>query len=241
MYAETKTDLNSTGCALGAIYGRTFWIIIAYVNPIGIKGAFILNSLNLRFLVHTGTINRINHVCRDEKTDLPTAGRVSWRHGGSPRHPGYLLCELRRHARRGHTEGCHPVGRSSGEDGTNYENIGVNPGFSNRGGAKDYVHAAHIPSAKSEFSDGLGGISWSVLSVLFTDKFALSQSDARISVAYNSCQWKTLTKRLMKCPPGSMRMTLKGDVSPNNNVDWVSRKQFYKPNSKSVSRFGSSI
>ena len=24
----------------------------------------------------------------------------------------------------------------------------------------------------------------------------------------------------------------KGEVSPNNNVDWVSRKQFYKPNSK---------
>ena len=47
----------------------------------------------------------------------------------------------------------------------------------------------------------LGGISSSVLSVFFTDKFALSQSDARISVAYNSCQWKTLTKRLMKCPP----------------------------------------
>ena len=47
-----------------------------------------------------------------------------------------------------------------------------------------------------------GGISSSVLSVFFTDKFALSQSDAMISVAYNSCQWKTLTKRLMKCPPG---------------------------------------
>ena len=31
---------------------------------------------------------------------------------------------------------------------------------------------------------------------------------------------------------------IKGDVSPNNNVDWVSRKQFYKPNSKSLSRFG---
>ena len=46
-----------------------------------------------------------------------------------------------------------------------------------------------------------GGISSSILSVFFTDKFALSQSDARISVAYNSCQWKTLTKRLMKCPP----------------------------------------
>ena len=31
---------------------------------------------------------------------------------------------------------------------------------------------------------------------------------------------------------------IKGEVSPNNNVDWVSREQFYKPNSKSVSRFG---
>ena len=31
---------------------------------------------------------------------------------------------------------------------------------------------------------------------------------------------------------------LKGEVSPNNNVVWVSRKQFYKPNSKSLSRFG---
>ena len=25
-----------------------------------------------------------------------------------------------------------------------------------------------------------------------------------------------------------IRLTLKGEVSPNNNVDWVSRKQFYK-------------
>ena len=47
-----------------------------------------------------------------------------------------------------------------------------------------------------------GGISSSILSVFFTDKFALSQSDARISVAYNSCQWKTLTKCLMKFPSG---------------------------------------
>ena len=31
---------------------------------------------------------------------------------------------------------------------------------------------------------------------------------------------------------------LKGEVSPNNNVDWVSRKQFYRPNSKSLNRFG---
>ena len=39
------------------------------------------------------------------------------------------------------------------------------------------------------------------LGAFFTDKFSLSQSDAMISVAYNSCQWKTLTKRLiMKCP-----------------------------------------
>ena len=30
---------------------------------------------------------------------------------------------------------------------------------------------------------------------------------------------------------------LKGEVSPNNNVDWVSRKQFYKPNSKILSKF----
>ena len=29
-----------------------------------------------------------------------------------------------------------------------------------------------------------------------------------------------------------------GEVSPNKNVDWVSKKQFYKPNSKRLSRFG---
>ena len=34
------------------------------------------------------------------------------------------------------------------------------------------------------------------------------------------------------------RTDVKGEVSPNNNVDWVSRKQFYKPNSKSLSRIG---
>ena len=45
------------------------------------------------------------------------------------------------------------------------------------------------------------GISSSVLSVFFTDKFALSQSDARISVAYKICQWKTLTKTLDEMPP----------------------------------------
>ena len=35
----------------------------------------------------------------------------------------------------------------------------------------------------------LGGISSSILSAFFTDKFALSQSDARISVAYKISQW----------------------------------------------------
>ena len=30
----------------------------------------------------------------------------------------------------------------------------------------------------------------------------------------------------------------KGEVSWKYNVDWVSRKQFYKPNRKSLSRFG---
>ena len=32
--------------------------------------------------------------------------------------------------------------------------------------------------------------------------------------------------------------TLKGKFPQNNNVDWVSRKQFYKPNSKILSKFG---
>ena len=33
---------------------------------------------------------------------------------------------------------------------------GADPGFSNRGGAKDYVHAAHIPTAKCEVLYGRG-------------------------------------------------------------------------------------
>ena len=36
----------------------------------------------------------------------------------------------------------------------------------------------------------------------------------------------------------SVLVFFKGEVSSNNNVDWGSRKQFYKPNSKSLSRFG---
>ena len=33
----------------------------------------------------------------------------------------------------------------------------------------------------------------------------------------------------------------KGEVSPNNNVNWVSRKQFQKPNNKILSKFGKSV
>ena len=49
----------------------------------------------------------------------------------------------------------------------------------------------------------LGGISSSVLSVFFTDKFALSQSDARISVAYKICQWKHWQNTWWIAPQGN--------------------------------------
>ena len=37
---------------------------------------------------------------------------------------------------------------------------------------------------------------------------------------------------------GMWHYNVKGEISPNNNVDSVSRKQFYKPNSKILSKFG---
>ena len=47
----------------------------------------------------------------------------------------------------------------------------------------------------------------------------------------------TCRKRLgLMTKAGQRQTTIKGEVSPNNNVDWVSRKQFYKPNSKSLNR-----
>ena len=46
-----------------------------------------------------------------------------------------------------------------------------------------------------------GGISSSILSVFFTDKFALSQSDARISVAYKNLSVKNTDKTLDEMPP----------------------------------------
>ena len=36
----------------------------------------------------------------------------------------------------------------------------------------------------------------------------------------------------------NVRPGVKGEVSPNNNVNLVSRKQFKKPNSKILSKFG---
>ena len=71
------------------------------------------------------------------------------------------------------------------------------------GGPGEHVSTPTFPVPPPPPRGGGGGISSSVLSVFFTDKFALSQSDARISVAYKICQWKTLTKHLMKCPTGS--------------------------------------
>ena len=42
-----------------------------------------------------------------------------------------------------------------------------------------------------------GTISWIILSVIFTDKFAFSQSDGMISVAYHICRWKSPTNSFM--------------------------------------------
>ena len=49
---------------------------------------------------------------------------------------------------------------------------------------------------------GGGGISSSVLSVIFTDKFYKLLKSLHLIGWEQICQWKTLTKCLMKCPPG---------------------------------------
>ena len=81
-----------------------------------------------------------------------------------------------------------------------------------------------------------GGVSSSVLSVFFTDKFALSQSDARISVAYKICQWKTLTKHLIKCPPGQFQVNLdeKSNKIQTVKIWWKSLKEFNLGSHKSL-------
>ena len=48
----------------------------------------------------------------------------------------------------------------------------------------------------------LGGVSSSILSVIFTDKFYKLLKSLHLIGWEQICQWKTLTKRLMKCPPG---------------------------------------
>ena len=58
-----------------------------------------------------------------------------------------------------------------------------------------------------------GGHFIKCLSVFFTYKFPLSQSDARISVAYKICQWKTLTKHLMKSPPPPPQLMMKSGIT----------------------------
>ena len=55
----------------------------------------------------------------------------------------------------------------------------------------------------------LGGISSSVLSVFFTDNCYKLLKSLHLIGWVQICQWKTLTKRLMKCPP---------DHNPNNYV-----------------------
>ena len=47
-----------------------------------------------------------------------------------------------------------------------------------------------------------GGISSSILSVFFTDKFYKLLKSLHLIGWEQICQWKTLTKCLMKCPPG---------------------------------------
>ena len=47
----------------------------------------------------------------------------------------------------------------------------------------------------------LGGISSSILSVFFTDKFDKLLKSLHLIGWEQICQWKTLTKCLMKCPP----------------------------------------
>ena len=98
--------------------------------------------------------------------------------------------------------------------------------FGGGGGDHRYSQWGMIHISRNEIA--LGGISSSVLSVFFTDKFALSQSDARISVAYNSCQWKTLTKRLMKCPPDVTHLWITSWVPGELRVSGGSAQMYHE-------------
>ena len=57
------------------------------------------------------------------------------------------------------------------------------------------------PKCQVSDSYDLGGISSSVLSVIFTDNCYKLLKSLHLIGWEQICQWKTLTKRLMKCPP----------------------------------------
>ena len=75
-----------------------------------------------------------------------------------------------------------------------------------------------------------GGISSSVLSVFFTDKFALSQSDARISVAYKNLSVKNTDKTLDEIPPRLTEKCKRSDYCYANsqNKKFQKASQWYQ-------------
>ena len=65
----------------------------------------------------------------------------------------------------------------------------------------DITHIFHTPHPKYTLDQSWGGISSSVLSVFFNDKFYKLLKSLHLIGWEQICQWKTLTKCLMKCPP----------------------------------------
>ena len=61
------------------------------------------------------------------------------------------------------------------------------------------------------------GISSSVLSVFFTDNCYKLLKSLHLIGWKQICQWKTLTKRLMKCPPGVTGSSALQDDNDNDN------------------------
>ena len=70
---------------------------------------------------------------------------------------------------------------------------------------KEFLFHRSLPLELSSHLDAfkkhLGGISLSVLSVFFTDNCYKLLKSLHLIGWEQICQWKTLTKRLMKCPP----------------------------------------
>ena len=61
-----------------------------------------------------------------------------------------------------------------------------------------------LPTRTTLHQESWGGISSSVLSVFFTDNCYKLLKSLHLIGWEQLCQWKTLTKRLMKCPPGPL-------------------------------------